>query len=342
MSAISIVFLALGSTIVGALLAAEIAVRLWTPRANFRDWSYWEIEHKVRAMDRLTKRRGASVVTIGSSAIQTAVNPELLSELLGSDRPAFNAALNGITARTMEAWTRDVVLPRLRPDTVVIGVDSITFNDNSVTGAAIFDRLVGSRPYARLIDEGSLTRRVLYRLERVSFLVRYRRFFRRPARQGMAKKNKSHVSDLGFLLFAKVFHQRPYQVRDRQIEIWRKALFDYEAGGQERAALDRLIDDMRARGVKVLLVKMPVSPDWIGMHPRGAEDFARFEHVLEAFVRERDVPYADLWSRFTTLDDFADPIHVNGAGQERFTRMLADLLADETIVRAQSRPTSFS
>src|SRR5437879_5105086 len=100
-----------------AFAAAEIALRLTSSKLRpLTEWRSWEMQHKVAAMDEVAREGGASVVAIGSSMINAAVDPDRLSLQLRRSRPAFNAGLNGAGIRLLELWTLKVVVPTLRPD----------------------------------------------------------------------------------------------------------------------------------------------------------------------------------------------------------------------------------
>ena len=312
------------------LLAAELALRAAFPRLGLRDWPNWEFENKVRAMDRLARRGGASVITVGSSMVQAAVDPHLLSALLARERPAFNAALNGATARTLELWTRHIVVPRLRPDMVMFGFNSIEMNDNSLVAQRIFDQFRTSRPWRRLRDEGSIFRRAIFRLESASYLVRFRRYVRKSAWSGAKRGKLAEVSELGYLRGVGVFEWRSYGIREHQRKIWGEALQDFRAGGHEFEALGGLIRALRDANIPVLLVRMPISEDWIPLHPKGDQDYRAFERKLQAFVGSNDVRFVDLMPGFTSLDDFVDPVHLSPAGKRRFTTELVQHITEAT------------
>lgn len=126
------------------------------------------------------------------------------------------------------------------------------------------------------------------------------------------------------------FRYREYRIDERQLPIWHQLVADYDVGGEEMAALRRIIDGVRGAGAVPILVRMPVTSDWVDMHPQGARDFRRFADALESFARVNGVAYADIASRFASLDDFADPVHLNGKGLARFTDALAGSIAQIT------------
>ena len=96
-------------------------------------WVNREAQNKAVAMDALRRSKGgASVVFVGSSMTNAAADPALATRLLGVKRPAFNAALDGADLRALEFWTLRVVVPKLRPRAVVIGVSSREFNETVI------------------------------------------------------------------------------------------------------------------------------------------------------------------------------------------------------------------
>jgi hypothetical protein len=314
---------------VGIVLIAEIALRLMSSKIRLRDWGSWEMQNKINAMDRLATTGGASVVCVGASHVQVGIDPALMTELLGSERPAFNAAINGCGSRMVELWVRDVILPKLKPDLLIYGIGS-ELTDNSVYAATVLRRFRRSPGWLRMRNEGSAARRLVYSLESVSYLARYRWLLPRKRRE--KKKRGALVSDLGYLQWVDSFREFEYGISDLKANIWRDVLQDFSVGGPEMQALGRLVDLLRDAGVGVLLVQMPVRmPDWLAFHPNGRQDFDDFEQVTRAFVAEHDVPFMDMMPQFSP-EEFADPVHLNRSGQEKLTRMLVEASRERLAV----------
>jgi hypothetical protein len=315
--------------VVLVLGAAEILLRRAASRLRpLSEWRNWEMEFKVAAVNNLSAEGGASVVAVGSSTMNAAVDPEVLSQRTDRTRPAFNAALNGAGMRLLELWTLRIVLPRLRPDIVVIGLGSGEVNKGNAVGKRLLDALLTSPAGGEDTTEGTRSGRLIRWVEERSFVVRYRRFLGRASLfQPDPRQRASECRRLGLLRWFLVFRFRKYTIEDQQIQLWKEVLDGYEVGGEEMAALGRLIDGLRAAGVAPVVVRMPCTDDWVDLHPGGRRDFENFETALDSAARQHDVPHVDLRTPFSSLEEFADPVHLNGEGQVRFTNLLADVLA---------------
>lgn len=306
------------------VVVAEFGVRAASSTLSpLNTWNDWEATNKVQAMDALAKRGGASVVFVGSSMVNAAADPALYSRLSGANRPAFNAALNGSGALLMDLWTLRVVVPKLKPDTVVIGVSSRDLNDNGRASNRAY-RAIRRSPGGRTVgDDLSLTERVQSIAERASYLVRYRSVLRKPATMTdvPVAKRRSEVGPLGSLAGLRIFVGATYREELYRGEKFPESLGGFVMGGTEFDALGHLVRTLVERKIDVVLVEMPVTEDAVTAHPGGAGDYERFEAILGLFTRFTQLVDADAW--FPTNDGFGDPFHLNDRGREVFTRSLA-------------------
>jgi hypothetical protein len=347
------------ASLLAVLVAAELTVRAAAPKVcDLLEWRDWECQHKVAAIEDLAGQGGASVVVIGSSPTNSAFDAHLFTARNGLERPAFNAALNAASIRTLELWTTGVVLPKLRPDLLILGLNSSELSDNNLIGERGFRQFERSIGWRRLWPNASVGGRLLLWMEKRSFLIRYRHFLHEPGGWGMraplrvrwmksirepkrlfrkSRGEQATVTSLGMLHALSVFRGAPYQLSERVLTTWEKILRDYEAGGHELAALGRLVDSTRAAGVKFLMVLMPVTQDWIEIHPHGQRDFDRFKHVLDDFVAERDVAFVDLMPEPWAREEYADAVHRNDEGREHFTNVLSASITDLLASTAQAR-----
>jgi hypothetical protein len=318
------------AAIVAGLVVGEIILRLLQRSLRpLTEWQNWEMHHRIAALNDLARMGGASVVVVGSSMVNAAVDPDRLSALLDRTRPAFNAGLNGAGARLLELWTLRIVLPRLRPSVVVIGLGSHEVSSGNVIARRLLDSLLTSSGWRDLEGGGSFMDRLIRWFGKRSFLVRYRSYLgRRALFRDTPTRRSSTCRRLGTLRTLLLFRFRSYRIDDRQLKMWNQLLENFEVGEAEMTALGRLIEGVRAAGAIPVLIRMPVTGDWVQLHPGGRSDFEQFERTLSSFARERSVPYADLASKFLSLEDYADPVHLNGKGLLRFTNLLAVVIKD--------------
>lgn len=270
-------------------------------------------------MDALSLRGGAAVVFMGSSMTDYALDPKALSVSLGLRRPAFNASLNGAEARLMEFWLLNVVVPRLRPRAVVIGVSSRELNDRGRNARRAYEAVRGSYGGRSVATDRSPTERILAGAERLSALVRYRELLRTPTRLFKVERLQAAlaVTRLG----------APTHIRTRGAF---KQLPPFEGGfsvgGSAIHALERLVTRLRAERIRVIVVEMPMSPDGFLRHPNGIADYAQFHSALARLAVERDVDLVDLTPSFPTTEWFVDSLHLNAKGRTRFTVLITDHL----------------
>jgi GDSL-like lipase/acylhydrolase family protein len=314
------------------VLLAELAVRAAAPK--LRDpllWPDWEAQNKVAAMDALGAKGGASVVFVGSSMVNAGFNPELATEMLGAKHPAFNAALNGSDLNTTDIWTRRVVVPRLHPKVVVVGFNSGELNDHWQDTSGLYSKMLQS-PYGKRAAEagGVLAKADAWLIDR-SYLIRYRSVFRNPVDAVIGHdraQDAQAVDPLGRFVALTKFQRRPYTPGlSKQLGIWDEVFRNYRPGGKQFTALNRLVKDLTSKGIRVVLVRMPVTADIVPLHPQGRADRERFTRAIAGFVAEHPVTFIDAELAIGPSPDlFVDPLHLNAQGQRRTTTFVVDAL----------------
>lgn len=306
----------------------ELALRVAAPK--LRDpllWPDWEAQHKVEAMDAIeAKGRRADVVFVGSSMVNAGFDPARATTLLGPGRFAFNAALNGADLRSTSLWTRNVVVPRLRPKLVVVGFNAGEANDGRGDLATLFTRF-HEAPLGRVATgtQGILADIDGWLVEHV-YLARYRIVLRRPVDALIGHdraQDTSKVGPLGGLLGLTTFQRRPYTAGlSGQLGHFENMLANYHVGGVQFAALQELADDLRARDIRLVLVRMPVTEDLLPHFPNGEADRRSFDRALSAFVAKNGLTLIDAQSRVTERSAFVDPLHLSTKGMQQLTEMV--------------------
>jgi hypothetical protein len=315
------------------LLLAEGGVRAVSGSLQEpRTWHNWETENKVASLDRLAKQGGASVVFIGSSQMNAQLDPEQFRDERDDPRPPFNAAINGSDPRMQELWIRHVVVPRLKPSVIVIGLTSRDLNDAvRPTQYNLFSRAEATRA---LTGDLSLLERLERRVERYSELFRYREGLRRPveaAEGGDEREEQASVTDLGVLDAIVIYSTPRYQFTPEfERRMKRDSGRRFRTGGAQVAALERTLAFLRREGITTVIVNNPVTPDAFTILPGGRESHASYKETLARVAAEFGADLVDLEPLFTGTTGFADPYHVNFDGRTIVTRALAERLPPAT------------
>jgi hypothetical protein len=317
------------TTIIITVAASEAALRLlqWRIPAEAHKWPRREMAVKYEQMSSHRERDETfDVVFVGNSTTVNGIDPIAFSAATGL--PSYNAAFAGGSLRSIAPWTIDVVEPALRPDVVVVGLQSRDLNDNGKVHRELFNSLMTSPGY-RQISGGPIQRAEGW-LERHSAFFRNRRALRRPAevfRNATSRRLSSEHPRHGFVgLYGRRRGKEivQYQVQDRWVEQQRtQTLNDYKVGGRELRALIALHRALRERGVGLILLDMPTTVDYIPLHPKGYRDVRRYRQVLTNFAAESEVPLLSAAGAFSGTTHFKDPVHLDAMGRSVLTRYLA-------------------
>lgn len=289
-------------------------------------WATTDLDRKVQQIEELREAGGASVVFLGSSTVDAGVDPSALS-IPASDRPAYNAAVRGGTIRMVSTWAKEIAIPRLRPDVVVVGVASRELNENDAS-QRLREELFFDAPAVRhLLGNETPLLRAERTLESASALFKYRTWIRDPrylkALFGVGAAptvTQTAIGDYlapdGQFLF---FRSRTYKAKESFGELpGARSLSD-----AHRAALRGLLTFLRKNVERVVVVNMPVTRDYASRQP--ARQPAAFDAILRAEAARAGASYKAFGVWPTT--DFADPTHTNAAGSKRLTARLATLVA---------------
>jgi hypothetical protein len=320
------------------LLAAEGFVRA---RASALPpplkWFTTDLDRKVQQIAELERGGGASVVFIGSSTVDSAIDPSAI-DLADGERPAYNAAVRGGTMRMVSSWTKTVVLPRLRPDMVVIGVAS---DELSTLGPREreYERSYFDAPAVRhLTGRETPLQHAERRLESVSALARYRTWLRDPryARAALGFGAAPTVTTTAFGdPVAPDGQYRFFLRRSYGAKIFRAINTRGSAIGDDQlTALRGLLSYLETRVDKVALVNMPVTKDYVADRP--ADQRRNFESLLRTEARRAGATYlpTGVWPKRS----FADPVHTNAIGSKQLTAMVDNVTPREPSIDQAPQP----
>jgi hypothetical protein len=314
--------------VVCVLVLAELGVRLVEHRLlPPHDWYTQEYGIKEEQMDALADAGGSSIVFIGSSVIDTTLDPSGLTA--PGERPAYNAGLIGANLEMVDRWSELVVEPALRPDIVIIGISSRDVNAN---GAALetqtpgFYRLPAMR---RLLGRESIAEQIERRAGELSRLVRYRTVLRRPLESiggyDGPDRNVPLNDARGMELHLR---ESTFQGGEVVAEFFRnEPLLDFAVSDVQLGALRRAIDRLQRQGARVILLDVPVTEQYVSLHPDGAADYRAYEAALQDLAGDTGIELVDagVWQQKAL---FSDPLHLNGVGSDTLTRLIDRYLVD--------------
>ncbi len=289
----------------GALRVAESAI------PGRLDWPTRTTQAKA---DLLAAADGEfpQVVFIGSSVVDSALDPHLFETIDPCGRSAFNAGIDDASPRALEPWIEYGIIENGDPETIVIGLTSRAMRPGSNGG---------SYRQSRAAHTGALAEADRWFADRLT-LVESRPVLHDPERwPGLAPPDDDGLDEAGWH-----GHGDPPPSYRPGPTGPSPLLRNYEPNPLELAALGRIVDGLRADGIEVVLADMAVSEDWADKHPGGVDDLESYRVALTDFAEEREVGLIDL----TAAGDrefFIDPIHANGLGAARSTATLAEAMA---------------
>lgn len=283
------------------------------------------------------------VVLAGNSMGRDAFDPSAFQAADPGRRRAYNASLDAASPELLERWVTNEAVTRLRPTTVVLTLASLDVNRSGPATRAALDAYEGAeqtRPdlIGRLgVAAGSISDLVAYRtalrdpaeLEEAVERLRAGEPALRPSvegidrvlgadGQGLSRRALQYRGEPGAKLFT----------REQLLKGW-----SLDEGQVDAAKV--LIGDLRAEGIDVVLVVLPVTDDYIAQHPNGVADFDAFLGAADGIARDTGVPLIDLHDA-APVERFADTHHLNGDGTAWFSAELAARL-DELGVDSPSR-----
>lgn len=321
------------AALLAVLVLAEAAVRALEPYLPAPEvWADEATAVKVAQLDRIDGEGCVDVVFAGSSMTRDALDPGVFRGTDPTGRRAYNAALDAASPELIQQWLTDQVVPRAHPALVVIGLASFDLNDNARITTAALDAYTAAPYSARGLTNG-LQRWFTRNLA----LVRQRPALRSPEAVGRAlslwrdgrRAGRPDAAGIPDLLAADGhgLSRRALEYRgDRGVQAFvrRELLNDFDIGGRQVDALRATIEQLRAAGVDVALLPLPVTDDYVSLHPAGAADQAEFRRALDAVAEATGVAVLD--TPVLPVSAFADTHHLNGTGADVLSAALPELL----------------
>ncbi|MEZ5341247.1 MAG: hypothetical protein R2706_07330 [Acidimicrobiales bacterium] len=262
------------AVVLATLLVFELGARFVVSQSSFEADLLPRIleEHRTNLDQRADAGVDTSLLFLGTSNTGAGFDPSMVS-----DGSAYDLWWAGSDAMVMEHLAADFADNLVEPDTVVIGITSRELNDARIPAlAATFDQASSTLAWRRVANPDWLTK-VEVATSKVSNLVKYRTFLRRPS-AWFSWVTGSGPAEEGLTTgeFGQLTRYRDGELAMTEADIAREteALANYRVGGGEIDALQRLLESFG--DARVVLVFLPVSEStYVPLHPNGAADVGR-------------------------------------------------------------------
>ncbi len=316
------------------LLGLELATRAL--ETSLPEPSSWPDQATLAKSLQMEELGCADVVFAGNSMARDGLDPRTFNSTDPMARTAYNVALDAATPSQLDRWLSGEVVPLLRPSTVVLAISSADLNENSDAGRGAleaFESSIGGRPGLL----GDLQRALVDH----SALARHRGSLRDPgeladAVERLLEGESAPRTSAGGVPGVIGPLGEGLSRRDRvdtggtaaRRFLTEQLLGDYAVSRRESESLVALIQHLREAGAEPVLVLLPVTQEYVDLHPSGITDFQAFLEVIHHVADATRTDLYDLHDAIDTPESFADTHHLNESGSGQLTRMLVGRLQD--------------
>ncbi len=321
------------------LVAAELVGRVLAPAlALSPQWPDRATEVKVAQM---AAQPCTDVVFVGNSMARDGLDP---ASWQGRDgRRAYNSSLDAAGVDQVSAWLEDQVVPALDPEVVVWAIASQDLDPTAPAGRAAGEAYLSS-PGGRRDFAGRVQRAMGDHLT----LIRHRKALSdprdlvtgvrdllggrqatRPAVDGLA----GVIGPQGQGLSRRELHYQPGDPVTTSF-VRRQLLGEGRPSPRSVQAVVATVKSLRAGGRQVVLVTMPVTDEFVDLHPQGTADWDDYRAAMQEISVTTGAPWLDLddLQALSSLEEgsvFADTHHLNARGAAATTATLAQAAAGE-------------
>lgn len=297
-----------------AVIRLGVAANLWPE--PLLGTANAEMDIKIQALDQIVRNRPVDCIFLGSSQLDTAINPALFSEeynqITGQTLNCYNFSLGTLTAGPAGKIAA-ILVYRYHPKVLVVGISARDFSRDFGELA----RPLTADPWVRekLADPnpgGWLTENSLF----YRYLGQARNALN-PDYQQFRLRLLSELAPDGFL---------QYGGNDLTIDT-AEFIPKYKLNADDLSGLDEAMA-MKDQGVNVILLEVPVYPDFLPHYVEGdsVKYFTEFREPVQKRVDVYGVPFVysqeDIGT-FISGSRWNDVKHLNTKGAETFSRWFA-------------------
>ncbi len=337
-------WLATAGLLIAALLLIEVGVRSIEDQLPIvRAGDEAEMVLKAKRIEEIgTIDPSVDVVVFGTSMMDSAMNPR---EYLGNSARSgsiYNASVVGAPVSTQVRWANEIVLDRLDPGTVVLGVhpidlllvDVFNLNIQANQSDVIFGTverelrtgMAGEVDRWSHTNLASIRQRGSLRRPGVATDAMWSAVTRTPPKKYIPKRDEAywskHLSDLGE---SSLYLGAEFKITSVADQLKQNMVPE----GFYVNDLYRLLDVVTSAETpspRVVLVIPPVPIDaWVQLGV-DLSVLRQGQDLIAAVARHYGVQLMDFTDRPYENELFADIVHMNDRGAERFSRELALLL----------------
>jgi hypothetical protein len=311
--------------VVTMLLIAELVTRALASGLPVPlQWQSYETQRKVQQIDALSKKGGAQVVFLGSSVIDVDVDPTVIDRELGGGVTSYNAGLASSIPRMSAAWAEGVVIPKLHPRVIVLGLISYDLGAEDPNRTDAYNALLASAGYRAVTGRNNVIQSVDRWLGTYSALWFHKYQLRDPATVLRAISGHPQPGDAAADDVDPTGRETDGQYSPF-VDLTTVDVRHWSLGTKDTAAVEQLITYAKKRGITVVLVDMPVTGQFVAAMPHGAASYRTFRAGL-ATIGTRSSTKVLYYDGFGKDSLFGDNIHLNHDGAEQFSATLGRAL----------------
>lgn len=309
-----------------ALLLAEFGTRaIASDLPPPLKWQNYEAQRKVQQMDALTKTGGVPVVFLGSSLVDIDIDPATVDSELGGDARSYNAGLLAATPEITTPWAIRTVIPRLHPKLIVVGLCSYDLGGEDPNRQGYINQFLDSAAERQLTGRTRNLIKVSNWIGDVSSLWRHKVELRDPetvfrALEGHKQYGDARAADLDANGRQTIYQYKPFNdALDLDVADW-------HLGDAEIAATNELIAYAHDHGIKVLLVDMPVTSQFVAHHGHGQADYDTYLAKLRSIGSATSSPVLYYDASMRDDSEYLDDLHLDHTGAEQFSTTLGQAM----------------
>ncbi|HEY2214733.1 MAG TPA: hypothetical protein VGH31_06725, partial [Acidimicrobiales bacterium] len=255
--------------IVIVLVLAEVGTRAIASRLPAPlQWQSYETQKKVDQIDQLSKHGGASIVFLGSSLVDLGTEPNVVDAQLGGHVTSYNAGLDSSIPRMTTVWAEHVVIPKLHPKVLVLGVGPYDLDGSGgSTRLAFYNGFVNSPAAKKLLNHNDLIQNLNQWLGQHSSLWFNKVALRDPETVARAIFSRPQPSDPAADQVLPDGRQTTNQYVPF-INVPRLDITNWTLGTADANSIKQLIGYAAKRHIKVVLINMPVTNQLVNRMPQ--------------------------------------------------------------------------